>query len=284
MTSDLIKWIQSFHSDWLDQFFILVTMLGEEYFYIAILGLIYWNINKQTARFLVLILALSATFNGAIKEIVGYSRPIGEEGIRSIYTDTAEGTSFPSGHTQNATAFFGSAGLVAKSPLLWIVFLTLIFLVAISRLYLGVHWPLDVVAGIGFGVLSIAAGKFIYDKCEREGEFWPYFVILVLAVVSVFFLDSSAYIKAVALLIGYLVGYFFEENFLQFDVRAPLLTQIIKYTIGLAITGAIFLGLKMVLPTGVYWDGLRYFLTIFFVMFGAPAVFMVMKLSRHRIF
>lgn len=284
MTSDMIIWIQSFHSDWLDQFFILVTMLGEEYFYIAILSLIYWNINKQTARFLVLILALSATVNGAIKEIVGYSRPIGEEGIRSIYTDTAVGTSFPSGHTQNATAFFGSAGLAAKNPVLWVIFSILILLVAISRLYLGVHWPLDVIAGIVFGVLSIIAGKFIYNKCEREGEFWPYFVIFTLAVVSVFILDSSAYIKAVALLIGYLVGYFFEENFLQFDVRAPLLTQIIKYIIGLAITGVIFLGLKMILPTGVYWDGLRYFLAIFFVMYGAPALFMVMKLSRHRIF
>ncbi|MCD4712223.1 MAG: phosphatase PAP2 family protein [Clostridiales bacterium] len=284
MTSDLIKWIQSFHSDTLDQFFILVTMLGEEYFYIAILSMIYWNINKQTARFLVLILALSATVNGAIKEVVGHSRPIGEVGIRSKYTDTAEGASFPSGHTQNATAFFGAAGLAAKNPLLWIGFSILIVLVAISRLYLGVHWPLDVIAGIGFGILSIVVGKFIYEKSEKKGEYLPYFVILVLAVVSVFFLTSSAYIKAVALLLGYLVGYFFEENFLQFDVRAPLVTQIMKYLIGLAVTGAIFLGLKMVLPTGVYWDGLRYFLTIFFVMFGAPALFMVMKLSRHRIF
>lgn len=284
MTSDLIKWIQSFHSNWLDQFFILVTMLGEEYFYIAILSLIYWNIDKKTARFLVLILALSATVNGAIKEIVGHSRPIGEEGIRSIYVDTAEGTSFPSGHTQNATAFFGSAGLAAKSPVLWVIFSILILLVAISRLYLGVHWPLDVIAGIGFGVLSIIAGKFIFEKCEREGEYWPYFVIFVLAIVSVFILDSSAYIKAVSLLIGYLVGYFLEENFLQFDVRAPLLTQGFKYIIGLAITGVIFLGLKMILPIGLYWDGLRYFLTIFFVMYGAPALFMLLKLSRHRIF
>ncbi len=284
MTSDLIKWIQSFHSDWLDQFFILVTMLGEEYFYIAILSMIYWNINKKTARFLVLILALSATVNGAIKEIVGQSRPIGEAGIRSIYTDTAEGASFPSGHTQNATAFFGSAGLVAKNPFLWIGFSILIVLVAISRLYLGVHWPLDVIAGIGFGIVCIIVGKLIYEKSERDGEYLPYFVILALAVVSIFILNSSAYIKAVALLLGYLVGYFFEENFLQFDVRAPLITQIMKYFIGLVVTGAIFLGLKMILPAGVYWDGLRYFLTIFFVMFGAPALFMVMKLSRHRIF
>lgn len=284
MTSDLIKWIQSFHSDTLDQFFILVTMLGEEYFYIAILSMIYWNINKQTARFLVLILALSATVNGAIKEVVGHSRPIGEVGIRSIYTDTAEGASFPSGHTQNATAFFGSAGLAAKNPLLWIGFSILIVLVAISRLYLGVHWPIDVIAGIGFGILSIIIGKLIYEKSEKKGEYLPYFVILVLALVSILFLNSSAYIKAVALLLGYLVGYFFEENFLQFDVRAPFVTQIMKYLIGLAVTGAIFLGLKMVLPAGVYWDGLRYFLTIFFVMFGAPALFMVMKLSRHRIF
>lgn len=284
MTSDLIKWIQSFHSDWLDQFFILVTMLGEEYFYIAILSMIYWNINKKTARFLVLILALSATVNGAIKEIVGQSRPIGEAGIRSIYTDTAEGASFPSGHTQNATAFFGSAGLVAKNPFLWIGFSILIVLVAISRLYLGVHWPLDVIAGIGFGIVCIIVGKLIYEKSERDGEYLPYFVILALAVVSIFILNSSAYIKAVALLLGYLVGYFFEENFLQFDVRAPLATQIMKYFIGLVVTGAIFLGLKMILPAGVYWDGLRYFLTIFFVMFGAPALFMVMKLSRHRIF
>lgn len=284
MELEMIKWIQSFQSDWLDQFFIAVTMLGEEFFIIGILSFTYWCVDKHTSRYLVLILGLSVVLNGALKEIFNQSRPIGEEGIRSIYTDTAAGHSFPSGHTQTATAFFIGASTVLKNKFIQVFAGVLVILVGISRIYLGVHWPSDIAGGIIFGVLSVLIGRRIYRYCTKYRVFWPYFAILFIVLASLFIFKSSVYLKAVGVLVGYLFGYFIEENYLDFDVRAPFMIQMFKYILGLGVTGVIFIGLKTVLPEGVYWDGLRYFLTVAFIVAGAPAMFRLFSWSRKRIF
>ena len=284
MELQLIKWIQSFQTEWLDQIFIAATMLGEEFFIIALLSFSYWCVDKQNSRYLVLILGLSVVTNGALKELFNHARPIGEEGVRSIYTDTASGHSFPSGHTQTATAFFAGAMTLFKNRLFRVVAVILIFLVAISRIYLGVHWPIDVVGGILFGVASVILGRKIYRYCEKYRVFWPYFIILFLAIGSLFIFESSNYLKAVGVLGGFFFGYFIEENYLDFDVRAPLIFQALKYIVGLGFTGFIFLGLKVIMPEGVYWEGIRYFITVVFVIAGAPAIFRMLSWSRKRIF
>ena len=284
MELNFINWIQSFNTPFLDQFFIYVTMLGEEYFYIFVLSFFYWCINKEGTRYFVMILTFSSVINGALKEIVSSLRPFQIEAVRALRTETAHGSSFPSGHTQTVTAFYGT--LAHKFKSVWIISFSVVvvLLVALSRIYLGLHWPRDVVGGIVFGILSIVIMHKIIMLEEKKGIAWPFYAISAMVIISMFFLHSETFIKATGAFLGFMLGYLVEDHYVKFDVRADGFAQIIKFIIGIVVTLAIFEGLKFILPELIFFTFLRYFMTIFFVVAVIPWIFVKLKLSRHRIF
>ena len=120
MEAQIIKWIQSFSHPILDDVFQVVTMLGEELFIIVAMALIYWVFNKEMGKYLCYSLCVTLCVNGIIKSLVKAPRPIGEEGIRSLRVETADGYSFPSGHTQSSSTFFFSVACWIKK---WWLFL-----------------------------------------------------------------------------------------------------------------------------------------------------------------
>ncbi|HEX5115626.1 MAG TPA: phosphatase PAP2 family protein [Pseudonocardiaceae bacterium] len=95
----------------------------------------------------------SATVNIVSKQLVGRPRPAVELAplVRRL-TIAPRTTSFPSGHSASAAAF--ATGVVLESPLLGIPVAVLAAAVATSRVAVGVHYPSDVVAGIGIGVAA----------------------------------------------------------------------------------------------------------------------------------
>jgi membrane-associated phospholipid phosphatase len=284
MQIQMLLWIQQFQSSVLDSFFIAVTLLGEELFYVAILGFVYWCIDKQAARRLVLILGLSTVTNSALKEIVNAPRPIGVEGIRSLRTETAQGASFPSGHTQTATAFFVGLSVALKRPMMWVLSAVVILLVGLSRLYLGVHWPVDVLGAIVVGLIVVAIGSKLDAYANYERTLLPHLILLIIVVLSLFFFQTTSYLKSAGVLIGFLVGYFLEEAFVQFDVRATAAIQFFKYVLGMAATLGVHLGLAYLLPEEGLWLTIQYTLTIAFIMAGVPKLFLILGWSRRRIF
>ncbi len=284
MELNFINWLQSFNTPFLDQFFIFVTMLGEEYFYIFALSLFYWCINKEGTRYFVMILTFSAVLNGALKEIVNSARPFQVEAVRALRTETAHGSSFPSGHTQTVTAFYGTLAFKFKNVWLTSLAVIIILLVALSRIYLGVHWPRDVVGGIVLGLLSIAIMHKIVMLEEKKGIAWPFYAVTAVVIASMFFLHSETFIKATGAFLGFMLGYLVEDHYVKFDVRADGLSQIIKFVVGMIFTLAIFEGLKFILPEHNLFTFLRYFTTIFSVVAVIPWIFVKLNLSRRRIF
>ncbi len=284
MELNFINWIQSFNTPFLDQFFIFVTMLGEEYFYIFVLSFFYWCVNKEGTRYFVMILTFSSVINGALKEIVDSSRPFQVESVRSLRTETAHGSSFPSGHTQTVTAFYGTFAYRFKNIGGVILAAVIILLVALSRVYLGLHWPRDVVGAIVMGILSIVVMHKIIMLEEKKGIAWPFYAVSAVVITSMFFLHSETYIKATGAFLGFMLGFLVEDHYVKFDVRADGFAQIIKFVIGIILTLAIFEGLKFILPELILFTFFRYFMTIFFVVAVIPWIFVKLKLSRHRIF
>jgi membrane-associated phospholipid phosphatase len=104
----ILKYVQSFSNETLDSFFEIITMLGEEWFFIILFAIFFWCFNKSFGYKLAFICLTSAAINTIIKEIVKLPRPIGYEGIKSIRVETAEGYSFPSGHTQQSSSLFAT--------------------------------------------------------------------------------------------------------------------------------------------------------------------------------
>ncbi|MBF4693585.1 phosphatase PAP2 family protein [Fusibacter ferrireducens] len=281
---DFIMWLQRFSSPFLDRVFEVITILGEAYTYIFLLSLLYWCVDKTNSRRILLAMTLSVALNGILKEIFNAVRPIGVEGIRSLRTQTATGASFPSGHTQTIATFIFSIIIICKNKIINVLGFFLIIAVATSRLYLGVHWPKDVIAAILIALVIVKVAEWMHDRAYRYSDFLSYFIILAIAVVTLFIFKTESYYKGVAILLGYIVGYWIEENFVNFDARGALDRQIIKYIIGMTGLLLTFIGLKIVLPDTPSMIFMRYFMTLLWATAGAPALFVVLRLSKHRIF
>jgi len=131
------------------KFFYTITLLGETYIYvwIAIILTAALLIYRRPIIAFVLTLATSGFIEWLIKITVNRPRPFAALHISSIITTKL--SSFPSGH---AMMFFALIPTMSKNfPKTKVFFWTIAVLVGLSRIYLGVHYFSDVVAGAIFG-------------------------------------------------------------------------------------------------------------------------------------
>ena len=145
-----------------------ITTLGNSrtYLFLFIPFGIYFYCNNLKKEFVFLAIVLIFTFalNELIKLIVSRQRPI------EFFVINMNGFSYPSGHSMNFSSFYLTFRFLLReklnSKIIDVIVYILIFLVAISRVILGVHWPIDVV--IGF-----ILGYFCYNLAKRFNfSFW----------------------------------------------------------------------------------------------------------------
>ncbi|MFD3157869.1 phosphatase PAP2 family protein [Haloimpatiens sp. FM7330] len=275
---EIIKFIQSFSNSFLDSFFTGVTMLGEQYFTILFVLVVFWCVNKKFGYKLGFALGLGVVFNGMLKDIFKAPRPIGKEGIRSLRTNTATGYSFPSGHTQNTTTFWTSLMINIKRSWLYIVGTIMIVLTAISRLYLGVHWPKDVIGGIIFGIISALAANYLFDYMDKNNDKRVFLILVIIALIGLIFFKSRDYAKAVGVFLGFFIGYVIEDKYVKFEVKTKLLKQVIKVLLGAVVVAVVMVLFKKVLPVSRFSDLIRYFMVGLWCTAGATYMFKKLRL------
>ncbi|MGB2926505.1 MAG: phosphatase PAP2 family protein [Limnothrix sp.] len=160
----IIEFLQSFLSGegWLS-FFLWVTHLGDAPAYVFFLSLYFWLVSPRHGRQLALLFALSIVSNFLIKNIFMLPRPyVLNPDVATVEAlATAGSFSFPSGHAQGIVTFWGAIACVHKKVWLWICALLIIAVVCTSRMYLGVHFPVDIAAGTLLGIFWITLGLWI---------------------------------------------------------------------------------------------------------------------------
>lgn len=271
MELTLIKWLQELANPILDQVFILITMLGEETFMIVLMTFIYWNLDKKFGRILSAGLVTTLVVNNGLKEIFDFARPIGQEGIRSLRVETATGKAFPSGHSQIAATAFTM--VIQRTNKLWLMRLCslAILLVGISRVYLGLHYPKDVLAGWILGVLVAITVYYWLQASTKPIAF--YGALILIGFLLFPFSGSEDFYKSFGLMLGFVVGVFLEMKYIKFSMPNEKKTMLVRLVLGVVILLLLKVGLKAIFPEVLTFHMIRYFMVSLAAVAGIPYLF-----------
>lgn len=263
----ILKAIQSLSCPALDILFQLITLCGEPLALVLLFAVLYWTGDKQQGERLGFSLAVSLPLCGILKEAFHFPRPIGQEGIRSLRRQTATGYSFPSGHSQSAAAAYGALALAPGKKARrraahgrW-AYGALMLLVGLSRLYLGVHYPKDVLAGLALGLLCAWGTGALFSRVQSRGLCYLFFAALLLP--SLFFFGGHELYAALGCLTGFAFAMLFEHAFVGFTTEVPLETKLFRLAGGLILLGIVGGLLQALLPQGGPYTLLRYALLVF---------------------
>lgn len=199
---NVIETIQSFLGASWQPWFITLTYLGSIYAYITFLTLYYWLVDPQRGRQLGILMSLTYVTNLLVKDWSDRERPF--EINPSIASEsakkTAEMASFPSGHAQSSVTFWFFLAWYHHRIWLWGLGVIIVALVSFSRLYLGVHYPIDIVIGLSMGLVMVGIGIAVSFP-QRQG-----LIVGVVAVILAFLLTLA--LPYLGNPLGPLVGFF----------------------------------------------------------------------------
>ncbi len=281
-----------------DTLLLALTYLGSEIAAIAVLFILYWCVNKRTAYYVFANVMFGTVLNQGIKFFCRVPRPfVRDPEFRIVETarKDAGGYSFPSGHTNNATALFGSLAVLYRKKAVRVTCILAVILVGFSRMYLGVHYPTDVLGGLVCGLILLAALYPVYKMSEEKPQVWPVLfgigagISLVLALVIEYVpwgedvdpQNLAEAIKSVNLCFGCLLAMAIceplERKKIRFETKAVWWAQVLKVALGIGIAMALRAGLKPVLSAlfgsrGI-GDAIRYFIITMAAMAGWPLTF-----------
>lgn len=306
-----LEFLSNFRTPALDKLFLLVTELGGEMAFIAVAVIVFWCFSKRDGYLLLSIGFLGTVANQFLKLSFGILRPWDLnpdfEAVPEAIPD-AGGFSFPSGHTQNSIGIFGTISLISKNAWVKAIALLICIIVPFSRMYLGVHTPLDVFFSVFFAILVIMATKPLMYKAYKSNAG----MIIFLGVMAIIALSFLIYVELIfdtsslavsqmhnytsaqknsylifGALAGVLIAFPIERKYVKFDESGKWYTQIFKAVIGLIIVLGLLEGLK--LPLNAIFDentiarAIRYGLIVIFVIDIYPISFKWFKRLENKI-
>jgi undecaprenyl-diphosphatase len=258
----IMEFFQHISSPQLDTAMQYITMLGEETLFIIATCTCLWAMSKHRGFVLFSTLFTALIGTGILKATIRAPRPfqvIAEiEGKRLA---TATGYSFPSGHTTGAAAFYSALGRTIGRKWISAVCAAIILLVGISRMYLGVHWPIDVFGGLALGITvtfvttrwyaSLFTRKARLAKfCAAVGIISSTSALLLAILLETGIADPVGFtdlLKLMSLSSGGYLGFLWEERHIRYSTAGSRTTKLVRVLAGIGVILAIQ-GLKAILP------------------------------------
>ncbi len=284
-----LYFLESLRNPVCDLLFSFITLFGEETIFMAVGLIFFWCVSKTQGYFLLCTGFIGTVINQFLKMLFRVPRPWvknPEFTIVESAREAATGYSFPSGHTQTSVGLFGGIARANKTKWLRITSIVLCVLVPLSRMYLGVHTPHDVIVSVGVALLLIFAGYPLFVKAAESPKVM-YIILGALTVISVAYLcfisfyqfpedvyaveNVHNYISALkngytllGCMLGFIVVYTADLKWVKFETKAVWWVQIIKIVGGLLVVLAVKelakIPLNAILPENTWARMIRYFL------------------------
>lgn len=309
-------WLQATYPQ-IEAFMIWVSAFGRFEFYLVLVPTIYWLFDKRLGANLLAVLLVSNIVNAMLKHLFSGPRPYWLDPAIGIAQDAGFG--IPSGHVQTATTLVLLLGVTYRRGWVWAAGFVYIFLMALSRVYLGAHFVHDAVAGFLVGALIMLA----YVLWMRYGNarfkqrilgqrlmavVTAAVVLAAIYVAGLFLLDdrllssdlpplhAAAWLNAVeemtsatALLLSGGIALILEPSRVRFQTDGPWWQRLLRALLGFAVLVGVWRGLALVFdlvaPPDVLWLALplrfvRYALLGLWGAYYAPKAFVALRLAR----
>jgi membrane-associated phospholipid phosphatase len=151
----------------LDPLFRAISALGDGFFFLALLPFLFWCVDKRRAARLTILFMISTYLNFLLKDLFAIPRPFMlSDAVQA--KQIVSGYAFPSGHAQIVAAIWPALALTFRRPWLSAIAIPLLILIPFSRIYLGVHYPQDAIAGMVIGLVLMVA----YFRLGPRIEAW----------------------------------------------------------------------------------------------------------------
>jgi membrane-associated phospholipid phosphatase len=281
----IIEWFQNLGDGWFLPMK-LFTFLGTENFIMLVMPLLFWCYDASISFRLGLALLASNGINGMLKVAFGWPRPYWVSSkVKALSAETSFGA--PSGHSQNALVMWGRLATFLKQPVIIFICVVLILFISFSRLYLGVHFPTDVLGGwfvgglllVIFVVLDRPVTMWLKEKSFRVKMALAFILPILILILGISVISANAdrpipqewvqaaqsavpdadpidpqnregIISATGSLLGLCAGYLLLLQWNRFNATGPLLKRILRYIVGVCGVVIIFFGLRMIFPQG----------------------------------
>ncbi len=282
MDEMILKFFEGIRSPALNVVFGIFSTLGEGMVVAGIVILLYWLWGKAGEQLLFTAVS-SAALNSVLKVTVARPRPFVAGVVERVDIDTpifstrdlGDFLSFPSGHAQTSSAALVGSSLRLKKWWMWLIAVPVILLIICSRLYFGVHYPTDLLAGLALGIAVAVFWEIIFRYAYKSRHLIMLFFAAAVICLVPFFPEKDLLMTG-GLLAGAAV-FMPLTSLLKYDPPKWSWKRLWRIPVGGILAGMVYVGFHF-LPadTGLYF--LRWFLLVGAATFVANAFFKLLKI------
>jgi len=313
-----IQLIQVFQqlSPALDSVMEFFTFVGKVEFYMLFITFLYWAVDARLGFRAFMVLLSTDILGMAFKHLFRQPRPYWIGDVEHMgHIETSYG--IPSTHASDSLSVWAYVAYQIRKRWFWIVAVAMILLISFSRMYLGVHFPHDILGGWIIGLVVL----FLFIKYEQRVSEWfdsrsndvqiglgfgvsLVFIVIGLIVGAVIAptSDSSAwahlstearsltsYFTLAGAFFGAVAGYVMMKSGARFQTEGSWTQKLVRYLVGIVGVLIAMYGLDALFSLiasdetvlGYVLRYIRYGTATFWAMYGAPWVFLKTKLSAE---
>jgi membrane-associated phospholipid phosphatase len=295
---DCIRLVQTLASPPLTACMLAITSLGTFAAYLVLIPLVYWCIDEKNGLRLGIVMLISAWSNLALKFLLDQPRPFFEGYDPSVGMVAERFAGFPSGHAQNSLVLWIIIASWGKKPLYFVLASLFCLLIAFTRIYLGVHFPTDILGGWLLGGLILCiyfvAGKRIEALLASGGNRAGTIACAAISFAMILYRPSVEVLVPAGLLLGMGTGFFMCRRYIGFTASlffgrtstSKYLMMAARFALGIAGVVLLFKATESIdalfSSSGNYhlFFFLRFALLAFWVSAGAPLLFRLLRLAE----
>ena len=287
---EFLKLLESIRTPFGETLFYILTYFGEEMTFLAVLCILYWCVDKKLAYRITFAYMTSAVAVNTLKISCRVERPwVRDPSFTAVERakSSATGYSFPSGHTQNSVAMYGTLAYTARKVWQKVLLCAIIGVVMFTRMYLGVHTPADVLVSFAVSTVIVLAVNLIADRLvlNPKRRLVISCILVVIAIIytaySLILLNTGALtyenaadgFKGIGAGLAFAICWYVETVYIDFDTKCEKIwMQLLKIVIGVAGVMLIRTGIKTFFGSNPIADFCRYFLMLSWAMLAMPLI------------